>query len=177
MSEKQNNYVFSQEAILSNLSKCDCISNETLRLYDPEKPDYSVSLLTDTDIKYQDFEYTLVTRGRAVYWNEHKKIDLSLALQELENLDCTLHQNGISIINCNSDENIFCHRVNENNWWVLTPIQLRGVFTGIKLSASAETGTLIDSLKLFFEEISWLEGLTWKKIKWNCDDGSEVNFD
>jgi hypothetical protein len=144
-------------------------SKPILKLLNPEKLDDSISVLTDDDIKYQDFEYTLINRDRVVFLEDHKKIDFTLALKELNDLDWTLFKNGISIYNNKLNENIFCHRVNENAWWVLTPIKLDGVWTGHEWAASTDTETLIGVLELFFEEMPWFKGLIWKKINWNCN--------
>ena len=126
---------------------------------------------TRTDIKYQDIEYCLHNRNKSVYYNEHKQIDFQLAVAELESLDWALSQNGISFHNNKTDQSIFSHRLAEDKWLVLTPIKTDGVWTGYEWVSYPDTASLINVLKLYFDEIPWFNTLTWKEVKWTSDFG------
>lgn len=149
--------------------KLDLDSNQRL-LVDTNKTDES-SLLTDTDIKYQDIEYSMHNRYNCVYYNEHKQVDLQLALAELTSLDWTVSQNGISFINNKNGQSIFCHRLTEDKWLALTPIKVNGVWNQYEWASNPDTESLIAVIKLYFEEIPWFESLTWKEVKWSSDFG------
>ena len=132
--------------------------------------DDTISLLgTRSDIKYQDIEYCMHNRKKIVYYNEHKKIDFHLAVDELKSLGCTLWQNGISIYNNKTDQSIFCHRLVEDKWLVFTPIKTDGIWSGYEWVSYPDTASLINVLKLYFEETPWFNTLTWKQVKWTSD--------
>ena len=126
---------------------------------------------TSTDIKYQDIEYYMHNRNKMVYYDEHKQVDLQLALAELKSLDWTVSQNGISFHNNKTDQSIFSHRLTEDKWLVLTPIKIDGVWTGKEWVSYPDTDVLINVLKLYFEEIPWFHSLTWREVKWSSDFG------
>jgi len=152
------------------LLKLNPYSNQRLQVVETNKTD-SISLLTNTDIKYQDIEYCMHNRNNCVYYNEHKQVDLQLALSELTSLDWTVSQNGISFINNKNDQCIFCHRLTENKWSVLTPIKVDGVWTGKEWASYPETESLIGVIKLFFEETPWFSTLRWREVKMTSDFG------
>ena len=110
-------------------------------------------------------------RNKTVYYDAHKQVDLQLAIAELQSLDWTLPKNGISFINNKTDQGIFSHRLSKDKWLVTTPIKANGIWTGYEWVSYPNTESLINLLKLYFEETSWFQSLTWKEVKWTSDFG------
>ena len=148
--------------------KIENLLSKQIQVIDRIKEDEN-SLLTSVDIKYQDIEYCMHSRNKTVYYNRHEQIDFQLAISELKSLEWTLSQNGISFHNNKTDQSIFCHRLTEDKWLVLTPIKTDGVWTGYEWVSYPETNSLIKVLKLYFEENLWFYSLNWKEVKWTND--------
>jgi len=146
-------------------------SNQTLQVDATNKTVDAISLLTKTDIKYQDIEYCMHNRNKTIYYDAHKQVDIQLAVAELTSLDWTLPKNGISFHNNKTDQSIFSHRLAEDKWLVLTPIKVDGVWTRKEWVSYPDTASLINALNLYFEEIPWFHTLTWKEVKWTSDFG------
>ena len=88
-------------------------ANQRLEVADTNKTDENL-LLTATDTKYQDIEYSMHNRNKCVYYSEHKQVDLQLAISETKSLDWSVLKNGISFHNNKTDQSIFCHRLAED---------------------------------------------------------------
>lgn len=114
-------------------------------------------------IEYQDIEYCMANRGRAVYYSEHKSIDCCSAVHEMSNLDWTFSKNGISFINNKTDQSIFFQRLNLDSWYVDTAEKGEGGFTGYFWAATIDTASALAVLRLFFEESDWFSAVTWHR--------------
>ena len=108
--------------------------------------------------KYQDIEYTMANRGRAVFYDEHKKIDYYSALHESSNLDWTYLKNGISFVNNKTGQSLFFRRIKMNFWYVQTAAHNENADFW---TANVESGTAFSVLRLFFEESAWFEAISW----------------
>jgi hypothetical protein len=123
----------------------------------------------NTDIKYQNFTYCLVNRNRKVKYVNQVSIDFTKAVKELNDLDWTYKDNGISIFNLRNDQNIFCSRLKTDKWLVLTRVMKGGVYTGYQWASYPDHESLINTIRLFFEEVDWLASLHYDMIKWESD--------
>ena len=150
------------------------VSINNQQLIDNKTRDLDSSLqiqLTRTEVKYQDIEYCMLNRHKKVFYDAHEKIDFNRAVNELKSLDWTYAKNGISFINNKTDDSIFCHRLGKEKWLVTTPIKSKGVWTGYQWISYPDIDSIINTLKLYFEEIPWFHILSWKKVKWMSDFG------
>ena len=120
----------------------------------------------DTDIKYQHIVYCKCNRNNCVSYTDHVPIDLVKATNELNGMDWTWKNNGITFINLKNDDDIFCHRLKENKWFVATRVMKDDVYTGLHWVAYPDHESLINTIRLFFEEVAWFEMLDWNIIKW-----------
>lgn len=84
------------------------------------------------DSSYQKFLYCLANRNRHVYYPWHESIDYQKAESEISSLNWTYRQNGISILNASTNENIFCSRLQDDKWFVLTAVLENNVYEGFQ---------------------------------------------
>jgi len=122
-----------------------------------------------TDTAYQNFVYCMSNRNKKVYGPNMPSIDYQKAVSEINGMDPTYKNNGISIFNLRVDDNIFCSRLKEDKWFVLTRILENNVYTGCQWASYSDHQSLLNVIRIFFEEDNWFDMLKWKKIKWEDD--------
>ncbi len=121
------------------------------------------------DTAYQNFIYCMVNRNKHVHYTDQVSIDYPKAESEIASLDWTFKDNGISIFNLRNDDNIFCSRLQDDRWLVLTRVLENNIYAGYQWSSYPNHQSLLNTIRVFFEEGSWFERLEWTKIKWESN--------
>ncbi len=111
----------------------------------------------------------MVNRNKNVSYVDQVSIDYIEAVKELNDLDWTYKNNGISFFNLKNGDNVFCNRQGENKWFVLTRVMKDGVYTGYQWASYPDHESLINTIRLFFEDGDWFHSLHWDMIKWKSD--------
>lgn len=125
----------------------------------------------DANIKYQNIIYYMINRTKCVYYPEQVTIDLLTAINELNGIDWTWKNNGISFINLKNDDNIFCHRLERDKWFVATKVK-DGDYSGYQWISYPDHESLINTIRLFFEDLSWFDVLNWNMVRWESYFGT-----
>jgi len=123
----------------------------------------------NTDIKYQNIIYCMINRNKKVSYNKQASIDFVKAVNELKSLDWTYQNNGISFINLKNTDGLFCSKIKDNKWLVLTAVLDNGVYHGYQWASYPNTRSLIHTVKLFFEETTWFYTQSWNRIKYESE--------
>jgi hypothetical protein len=113
----------------------------------------------------------MVNRNKRVRYRDQVQINFAKAVNELKSLDYTYRENGISFINLKDNSNLFCSRMKAEKWFVQTPVLIDGIYNGYQWTSYPDTESMIHTVRLFFEEVSWFRTLDWKAIKWKSDFG------
>ena len=87
-------------------------------------PEQISSQNQETTVKHSNFIYCLINRNKTVPFRDQSSIDYAKAESEIQSLDWTFKDNGISIFNLRIDDDIFCSRIGKDRWFVLTRKQL-----------------------------------------------------
>jgi len=122
----------------------------------------SQKLETTTDVKFQNIIYYYWDGKKSVDQNQQVKIDFLGAVNEMENLDHKFERNFIGFQNCSTGEYVQFVRLGNDSWYADVPIQDRGNWEGYLWAGYGDTQSITDMLKLFFEEVSWFDSLSWK---------------
>ncbi len=111
----------------------------------------------------------MVNRNKKVNYVNQISIDFVKAVKELNDLDWTYKNNGVSFFNLRNDDNVFCSRFEKDKWFVLTRVLENGVYAGYQWSSYPNHQSLLITIRAFFEEGPWFETLNWNKIKWESN--------
>ena len=122
----------------------------------------SQKLETATDVKFQNIIYYYWDGKKTVTQNQQVKIDFLGAVNEMENLDHKFERNFIGFQNCSTGEYVQFVRLGNDSWYADVPIEDRGNWEGYLWAGYGNTQSITDMLKLFFEEVSWFDSLSWK---------------
>jgi len=122
----------------------------------------SQKLETTTDVKFQNIIYYYWDGKKTVKQNQQVKIDFLGAVSEMEKLDHTFEKNFIGFQNCSTGEYVQLVRLDYDSWYADVPIKDRGNWEGYFWAGYGNTKTITDMLKLFFEEVSWFDSISWK---------------
>jgi len=122
----------------------------------------SQKLETTTDVKFQNIIYYYWDGKKSVDQNQQVKIDFLGAVNEMENLDHTFERNFIGFQNCSTGEYVQFVRLGNDSWYADVPIQDRGNWEGYLWAGYGNTQSITDMLKLFFDEMSWFDSMSWK---------------
>ncbi|MDC0173738.1 hypothetical protein OAI55_01700 [Nitrosopumilus sp.] len=122
----------------------------------------SQKLETATDAKFQNIIYYYWDGKKSVNQKQQVKIDFLGAVSEMEKLDYTFDCNFIGFQNCSTGEYVQLVRLGYDSWYVDVPIKDRNNWEGYLWAGYANTKTITDMLKLFFEEVSWFDSIPWK---------------
>jgi hypothetical protein len=114
---------------------------------------------TKSDVKYQNITYYMHDKDRTV---KGKSIDFPSAISEMLLLDWTYSPNYIGFTNHETKESIQFCCVGLDRWYAETLIKDNGKWEGYVWCCYSEFQSIEDTLKLFFEEVSWSEILAWK---------------
>ena len=122
----------------------------------------SQKLETITDVKFQNIIYYYWDGKRTVDQSQQVRIDFLGAVNEMECLDHKFERNFIGFQNCSTGEYVQFVRLGNDSWYADVPIKDRGNWEGYLWAGYADTKSITDMLKLFFEEVPWFDSLSWK---------------
>jgi len=122
----------------------------------------SQKLATKTDIKFQNIIYYYWDGKKSVEQNQQVRIDFLGAVSEMENLDHKFERNFIGFQNCSTGEYVQFVRLGNDWWYADVPIKDQDNWEGYLWAGYGNTQSITDMLKLFFEEMSWFDSLSWK---------------
>ena len=122
----------------------------------------SQKLATKTDIKFQNIIYYYWDGKKSVEQNQQVRIDFLGAVSEMENLDHKFERNFIGFQNCSTGEYVQLVRLGNDSWYADVPIKDQDNWEGYLWAGYGNTQSITDMLKLFFEEVSWFDSLSWK---------------
>jgi hypothetical protein len=132
------------------------------RLIQTQIESYSQKLETATDSKFQNIIYYYWDGKKSVTQNQQVKIDFLGAVNEMEKLDYGFKKNFVGFQNCSTGEYVQFVRLGSDSWYADVPIQDQNNWEGYLWAGYGDTKTITDMLKLFFEEGSWFDSLSWK---------------
>jgi len=122
----------------------------------------SQKLVTKTDIKFQNIIYYYWDGKKSVEQNQQVRIDFLGAISKIENLDYKFERNFIGFQNCSTGEYVQFVRLGNDWWYADVPIKDQDNWEGYLWAGYGNTQSITDMLKLFFEEMSWFDSLSWK---------------
>ena len=122
----------------------------------------SQKLETVTDVKFQNIIYYYWDGKKEVKLNQQVKIDFLGAVNEMEKLDHKFEKNFIGFQNCSTGEYVQFIRLDYDSWYADVPINDHNNWEGYLWAGYADTKSITDMLKLFFEEVSWFNSISWK---------------
>ena len=122
----------------------------------------SQKLETITDVKFQNIIYYYWDGKRTIDQSQQVRIDFLGAVNEMENLDHKFERNFIGFQNSSTGEYVQFVRLGNDSWYADVPIKDRGNWEGYLWAGYGDTQSITDMLKLFFEEVSWFDSLSWK---------------
>ena len=122
----------------------------------------SQKLETITDVKFQNIIYYYWDGKRTVDQSQQVRIDFLGAVNEMECLDHKFERNFIGFQNCSTGEYVQFVRLGNDSWYADVPIKDRGNWEGYLWAGYADTKSITEMLKLFFEEVSWFDSIPWK---------------
>ena len=115
-----------------------------------------------SDVKYQDITYHMDNLGKTINSKEEKRIDFLKASNEMNNLDWNYEWNYITFHNRKINECLQFKRLEKNKWYADVPINNGKNWDGYYWAAYANSKTIMDMLRLFFDESPWFGMLSWK---------------
>ena len=122
----------------------------------------SQKLATKTDIKFQNIIYYYWDGKKSVEQNQQVRIDFLGAVSEMENLDHKFERNFIGFQNCSTTEYVQFVRLGNDWWYADVPIKDQDNWEGYLWAGYGNTQSITDMLKLFFDEMSWFDSMSWK---------------
>ena len=122
----------------------------------------SQKLATKTDIKFQNIIYYYWDGKKSVEQIQQVRIDFLGAISKMENLDHKFERNFIGFQNCSTGEYVQFVRLGNDWWYADVPIKDQDNWEGYLWAGYGNTQSITDMLKLFFEEMSWFDSLSWK---------------
>ena len=122
----------------------------------------SQKLETITDVKFQNIIYYYWDGKRTVDQSQQVRIDFLGAVNEMECLDHKFERNFIGFQNCSTGEYVQFVRLGNDSWYADVPITDRNNWEGYLWAGYGDTKSITDMLKLFFEEVSWFDSISWK---------------
>ena len=122
----------------------------------------SQKLETKTDIKFQNIIYYYWDGKKSVEQNQQVRIDFLGAVSEMERLDHTFEKNFIGFQNCSTKEYVQFVRLGNDWWYADVPIKDQDNWEGYLWAGYGNTQSITDMLKLFFDEMSWFDSMSWK---------------
>ena len=122
----------------------------------------SQKLETVTDVKFQNIIYYYWDGKKEVKLNQQVKIDFLGAVNEMEKLDHKFEKNFIGFQNCSTGEYVQFVRLGYDSWYADVPIKDHNNWEGYLWAGYSDTKSITDMLKLFFEEVSWFNSISWK---------------
>jgi len=115
-----------------------------------------------SDTKYQDIIYHMHNIDKTVESKEKIHIDFLKAMNEMEKIDWKYVRNYIGFTNERTEECIQFVRVEKDKWYAEALIGHGKDWKGYVWYNYSNSKTLVNMLRLFFEEVSWFGMLSWK---------------
>ena len=119
-------------------------------------------LESTTDVKFQNIIYYCWDGKKAVNQNQQVKIDFLGAVNKMKNLNHKFERNFIGFQNSCTGEYIQFVRLGHDSWYADVPIKDQNNWEGYLWAGYADTKSITDMLKLFFEELPWFNSISWK---------------
>jgi hypothetical protein len=116
---------------------------------------------TQSDIKFQDIIYYSWNGKKEIKSDSNIKIDFIGAMNEMKNLDYTFDKNFIGFKNLKNNNLVQFSRIQEDSWYADIPINAGYNWDGYYWAGYSNTETIANMLKLFFEEVSWFDSISW----------------
>lgn len=133
------------------------------------RPGYTGSRLGDSDAeqdeKFQPITYYKCVDSRSV---RDVPIDFLGAMREMDSLPVATKLNRfIGFVNRRSGDNVQFIRRGEDDWYVDVPINGGPSWDGYYWGGTADTKTVAELLRLFFEEMPWfgMVGFTMRRYR------------
>ena len=119
-------------------------------------------LESTTDVKFQNIIYYCWDGKKAVNQNQQVKIDFLGAVNKMKNLNHKFERNFIGFQNSCTGEYVQFVRLGHDSWYADVPIKDQNNWEGYLWAGYADTKSITDMLKLFFEELPWFNSISWK---------------
>ena len=119
-------------------------------------------LESTTDVKFQNIIYYCWDGKKAVNQNQQVKIDFLGAVNKMKNLNHKFERNFIGFQNSCTGEYVQFVRLGHDSWYADVPIKDQNSWEGYLWAGYADTKSITDMLKLFFEELPWFDSISWK---------------
>ncbi len=116
--------------------------------------EYYQDQMQKTDAKYQNITYWKYGKFETVHPLSFTPIDQQKALHETEKI-LWKYEEAIGFTNGQNKDAIHFKRTEEDRWHVTVPIFTREAWDGYFWWAVSDTRTVLDMIKLFFEELEW----------------------
>ena len=117
---------------------------------------------TVSDIKYQDIIYYMQNTTKVVESRDQIYIDFLKAVSEMNNLDYTFECNYIGFVNQRTNECVQFIRQGQDKWYAEVPIMHGKGWDGYAWCSYSDSKTIVNMMRLFFEEVLWFGMLSWK---------------
>lgn len=133
--------------------------SSTTKMQHPNE-EYYQELLQETSVEYQDITYWKYTATETVHGTSSTPIDLQKALHETQKLS----QPGdiIGFTNGKNKDAINFVFQGHDSWYVEVPIFDKPEWDGYFWNANSDTKTVLDVIRLFFDELEWFDMLGFK---------------
>jgi len=128
--------------------------------------DTSIDELTKPDliseVDYQHIIYYMSNPGKVVRSKDMIPIDFIKATTEMKNLDWNYELNYIGFKNKKTNECVQFIRQGQDKWYAEVPIIHGKGWDGYAWCSYSDSKTIVNTMKLFFEEVLWFGMLSWK---------------
>jgi len=114
------------------------------------------------DVKYQDIIYYMHNTDKTVLSEDQIPIDFLKAMAEMNNLDHTFERNYIGYTNQRTNECVQFIRQGQDKWYADVPIMHGKGWDGYAWCSYSDSKTIVNMMRLFFEEVLWFGMLSWK---------------
>ena len=132
--------------------------------------EYYQKLLQETDEKYQQITYWKYGKFETVSSLSFTPIDLQKAIHETEKI-LWEYEEIIGFSNGRNKDAINFTRKEENRWHVEVPVFSKNEWDGYYWQTFSDTKTVLDTIKLFFDELEWFGMLDFKMNRNERDIG------
>ena len=113
-------------------------------------------------IKFQDILYYMQNIDKIIQSKDNIPIDFLKAMSEMENLDYTYEYNYIGFKNQRTNECVQFIRQGHDKWYAEVPIMHGKGWDGYAWCSYSDSKTIVNMMRLFFEEVLWFGMLSWK---------------
>ena len=115
-----------------------------------------------TDVKFQNIIYFMNNIDKTVNSKSNIPIDFLTAMSEMESLDYTSNNHFIGFVNKKTNECLQFKRRTKDDWYAEVIINHGKGWDGYYWCANSKIDAISNMLRLFFEEVSWFDMISWK---------------